>query len=279
MSRILELDFTRGIAVNLMILSHIGVFLFITLKNMPTSNSNNFLLTGKSSVKLFHTIGVFAHTLFLILVGVNMVNSYKNTKNKSLSTKEKEPNIELDASHLKRKVNIEYAKKNSKRAIFIGLIGLLMSILTRLIFGKWYIIFGIFQFITVAIFLSIPIQIFYNHLIVIGIILVLLGLNCINFPKQNSVNLMSIITGKLSNISTNKFLDFFPIIPYFIMVLIGIIVGNLNFTNKFSEKMKNNKLIKEISNMGRWSVQLYFLHIVIIYGIMKIVLGKKNIKI
>ena len=34
MSRIVELDFTRGVAVNLMILSHMGVFLFLTLKNL-----------------------------------------------------------------------------------------------------------------------------------------------------------------------------------------------------------------------------------------------------
>ena len=171
----------------------------------------------------------------------------------------------------------QYVKKNIKRAIFIALIGLLMSILTKSIFGSWFIVFGIFQFIAVSIILSIPIQLNYNHVFVIVLIFALLLLNCINFSKQNSINLQSIITGSLS--PKYKFLDFFPLLPYFIFVVIGILIGNLNFNLKFNEKVKNNVVIKEIRGMGRWSIQLYFLHVLIIYGIMKIVIGKKNIKI
>ena len=266
MSRIIELDFTRGVAVNLMILSHMGVFLFLTLKNLGnTEKSLKFLASTKSN-KIFNIIGVFAHTLFLLLVGVNMVTSYKNTEKK----------IQKE-SRSKEDVKQEYVKKNVKRAIFIGLIGLLMSVLTRSIFGSWYIVFGIFQFIAVSILLAIPIQLNYSHTFVIILIVASLLLNRISFSKQNSINLQSVITGSLS--PKYKFLDFFPILPYFTFVLIGILVGNLNFDLKFSDKLKNNLVIKEISSMGRWSIQLYFLHLIIIYGIMKIVIGKKNIKI
>ena len=87
MSRIIELDFTRGIAVNLMILSHIGVFLFITLNNLEKTTIVNYLSKNFKTSNIFHTIGVFAHTLFLILVGVNMVTSYKNTENKEVDDK------------------------------------------------------------------------------------------------------------------------------------------------------------------------------------------------
>jgi uncharacterized membrane protein len=262
MSRVLELDFTRGIAVNLMILSHMGVFFFIILKNLPKNKSTNYFLKSLTGLKMFNTLGLFAHTLFLILVGVNMVTSYKNTKNKETDDKA---------------IKYEYTKKNVKRALFIGLIGLVMSILTKVIFGKWYIIFGIFQFIAVAILLAIPLQLYYNHGLVIGLILILLVINSLNIPTQNKLNFTSLLFGRVS--SNFKFLDFFPIIPYFIMVLIGLIIGNLDFNIKFSEKNKNNKIIKEIGNIGKWSIQLYFLHIVIIYSIMKIILGRKNIKI
>jgi uncharacterized membrane protein len=266
MSRIIELDFTRGIAVNLMILSHMGVFLFLTIKNLEKSDRPLKFLESTKSNKIFNSIGVFAHTLFLLLVGINMVTSYKNTEKKIQKQ-----------SGTREEVNREYVKKNIKRAIFIALIGLLMSILTKSIFGSWFIVFGIFQFIAVSIILSIPIQLNYNHVFVIVLIFALLLLNCINFSKQNSINLQSIITGSLS--PKYKFLDFFPLLPYFIFVVIGILIGNLNFNLKFNEKVKNNVVIKEISGMGRWSIQLYFLHVLIIYGIMKIVIGKKNIKI
>ena len=266
MSRIVELDFTRGIAVNLMILSHMGVFLFLTIKNLDKSESSLKFLASTKSNKIFHSIGVFAHTLFLLLVGINMVTSYKNTEKK---IKEQQGS--------KVDVKSEYIKKNVKRAIFIALIGLLMSVLTRSIFGSWYIIFGIFQFIAVSILLAIPIQLNYNPVFIIALICVFLFLHTLNFSKQNSINIQSVITGSLS--PKYKFLDFFPILPYFTFVIIGILIGNLNFNLKFSEKVKKNKIIEEISSMGRWSIQLYFLHVIIIYGIMKIVIGKKNIKI
>ena len=266
MSRIIELDFTRGIAVNLMILSHIGVFLFLTIKNLEKTNTPLKFLASTKTNKIFHSIGVFAHTLFLLLVGINMVTSYKNTEKKIKAQ-----------SGTREEVKREYVKKNVKRAIFIALIGLLMSFITKSIFGSWFIVFGIFQFIAISILLAIPIQLNYNHVFVIVLIFAFLLLNSINFPKQNSINIQSIITGSLS--PKYKFLDFFPLLPYFIFVLIGILIGNINFNLKFSEKVKNNVVTKEISGMGRWSIQLYFLHILIIYGIMKIVIGKKNIQI
>lgn len=262
MSRIIELDFTRGIAVNLMILSHIGVFLFITLNNLKKTNIVNYFSKNFKTLNIFHTIGVFAHTLFLILVGVNMVTSYKNTENKEDDDKA---------------IKYEYTKKNVKRAVFIGLIGFIMSVLTKVIFGNWYIIFGIFQFISVAILLAIPLQLYYNHILVISVIILLLILNSLNIPTQSKLNITSLLFGRIS--LKYKFLDFFPVVPYFIMVLIGLVIGNLDFNVKLSEETKNKKIVKEISGMGKWSIQLYFLHIVIIYAIMKIILGSKNIKI
>ena len=151
-----------------------------------------------------------------------------------------------------------------------------MSVLTKVIFGNWYIIFGIFQFISVAILLAIPLQLYYNHIIVISVLILLLILNSLNIPTQNKLNITSLIFGRIS--LKYKFLDFFPIVPYFIMVLIGLVIGNLDLDLKLSEETKNKKIVKEISFMGKWSIQLYFLHIVIIYGIMKIIL-ENNIKI
>ena len=77
MPRKLELDFTRGIAVNLMILSHIGVFLFITLRNLGFPSKSNtksnsipdILFNLASNTKIFNTVGVLRITYFLYLLG------------------------------------------------------------------------------------------------------------------------------------------------------------------------------------------------------------------
>ncbi len=268
MSRIIELDFTRGVAVFLMILSHLAVFMNIGLRNIEPDKSAEILKVSNQRVKFFHKMGVLAHTIFIILVGVNMVTSYNNSKKKL----EKEK-IE-DEQEFNNKLKKNYTVKNIKRAIFIGLLGLLMSIIIKVVFGKWYVVFGIFQFISVSILLSIPIQLFYDHILAIVLILGLILFKCVNFSKQSKLNLKSIFTGKIN--SNNKFLDFFPIIPYFIFVVIGIMIGNTNFKVKLSDKRKNNDTVKELSFMGQWSLQFYFLHLIIIFGILKIVLLKKN---
>ena len=163
----------------------------------------------------------------------------------------------------------KYIKKNVKRGLFVGILGLIMSLLTFIIFGGWFIIFGIFQFIAISIFLTIPIQLYYNEFIVIiGVIFCLVIHKFIQFPTQNNINIFSIITGKVNK--NTKYIDFFPILPYFGLILLGLIIGNIihkddSIYPKFNKKQSENKLVKEISFMGKWSIQIYFLHIILIF--------------
>ena len=75
MSRIVELDFTI-VAVNLMILSHMGVFLFLTLKS---GNTENHCVYTKSN-KIFNSIGVFAHLVFFFYLLSKYGNVIKTLK-------------------------------------------------------------------------------------------------------------------------------------------------------------------------------------------------------
>lgn len=277
--RIPEIDFARGIAVILMVFAHIGIFSNITARNLLIINKNSinknlinkrllaFLLNNTLS-KLTNILSVMSHSLFIILVGVNMVTNYQNSINKSISENT-------------AKSNSNYIQKNIKRALFISMLGVFMSIFTRYIFGEWYIIFGIFQFIAVSILLAIPIQLYYNEYMVTTMILFILLIGkIISIPQQNKINIWAIIGGNVVN--TYKFLDFFPLIPYFAMILIGLVIGNnlykINYP-KFNREQKKNRLIKSISEKGKWSIQIYFVHLIIIFLVMRQVISCKKIKL
>ena len=252
-NRITEIDFTRGVAVIFMIICHIGIFGIILLNNLKKNSVN----TNKHS-KIFDIVGTIAHTLFIILVGINMVTSLKRTENR----------VE------KEKVAGEFAKKNVKRALFIFLLGIMMSVIVKSVFGKWYIFFGIFQFIAVSIVLAIPFTLYYNSLT--NIIMVIFLLITANIKSKNPV--LNFFTGSINT----KFLDYFPIIPYFAYVLIGITIGKLlkNIRSPDNlKKYKNKPVVEEIVYLGRNSINIYFTHLIIIFLILKISLWNKQIKI
>lgn len=255
-NRILEIDFTRGIAVLLMIIAHIGMFGLITFKNFDKKINLN------SSAIMFDGIGTIAHTLFILLVGVNMVTSFNHTKKKFVNESED-------------KIKREFAKKNIRRAIVIFCLGILISVIVKVVFGKWFVFFGIFQFIAVSILLAIPFTIYYKDLInIIAVIVILLVSNLSN--NYHPSGLSGFLTGNISN----KYLDYFPIIPYFSFVLIGITLGNiLKHTNISGFNKKENVVTKKIIYMGQNSIKIYFVHLVTIFAVMKLIFWNKMIKI
>ena len=255
--RILEIDFTRGIAVLLMIIAHIGMFGLITVKNLGNKINLN------TSAIMFDGIGTIAHTLFILLVGVNMVTSFNHTRKKFENESED-------------KIKREFAKKNIKRAIFIFCLGILISAIVKVVFGKWLVFFGIFQFIAVSILLAIPFTIYYKDITNIIAVIIILLISDLS-KNYNPSGFLGFLTGNISN----KYLDFFPIIPYFSFVLIGITFGNMlkNMNISIFNKKKENKVTKELINMGQNSIKIYFIHLVIIFAVMKVIFWNQVINI
>ena len=268
MERKIEIDFVRGLAVLFMIICHIGMFTIITLKNL---NKNDKFI---KSTLLFDIIGTIAHSLFIVLVGVNMVTSYNNTKNKI--QKQNENNIQNSSENL-TKIRINYTLKNIKRAAIIMIFGFVMSLIIRFVFKEWYVVFGIFQFISMSIILAIPFQLLYKPITILLAILVT-SIIPILINRSNYGNVQNIILGNYTKLGVN-YLDYFPLFPYFSFVLLGIFIGNTLRYPRFSEKQKKNNLVKHLSNNGKYSIQLYFLHLLLIFAIMRLILGKRKIKI
>ena len=260
--RIFEIDLARGIAVVAMIISHIWLFGIIYCKNVNIKYVQNLNKKFKIIDSFFVVLGQFSYSIFILLVGVNMVTSYKNTEDKYNGKK----------SLIKR----NYIIKNIKRALFVFILGIFMSVLVKWLFGSWYIVFGIFHFIALSIILAIPFQLFYKPLLVfIFIILIIVSTSIANASnKGNSV--LSILIGTYNK----KVLDYFPLLPYFAFVLIGIIFGNIyHNTKKDVSKLKENEYIKELASIGKHSIKIYFVHLSIIFLVIKILLRKNKIKV
>lgn len=230
---------TRGVAFILMFIFHIFVFLkLLTHINYLNNPILNF-------------IGIIARNIFIVLVGVSLYLSFKNSKN-----------IE------------EYKKKQLLRSIKIYCIAIYITILTYFIIPEHYIVFGVLHFISISILLLYN---FVNNifaLISILIICFILSNYKYTLILPDSSFLGTYINGILGMNIYKTTMDSFPLIIWIPKIILGIFIGYLlhYFYNKYNNKYKknNNKKITKRKNeniidlIGKNTLILYALHIPII---------------
>ena len=246
--RFFEIDFIKGIATIFMIIFHF--FYLMYFMNIKKFNIDNGIL---------NFFARSAHSIFILMVGVNIAISYKKIKEKY-----KEFNND-------EFMNI-YIGKTFKRAMYLLLFGFIMTLLSYLGFGNLFIKFGIFHFIGISLLLSILVTPYkYNPMIATGIILVLYSL--INYSKINNVlstscenmPLFCFISG-LYNVKYSS-LDYFPIIPFFGLMTLGITIGNYMYTDKKRnylnedeskslETLLDNNIVKNLTCVGSNSFKI-----------------------
>jgi uncharacterized membrane protein len=150
-------------------------------------------------------------------------------------------------------------KKYSLRGLKVLGMGMIITAVTFLAFRSEFIIFGILHFVGVSIFLG---QFFikYRRLnLVLGILIIIFGLYIqglrFDFPWLLWLGLTP------SSFST---FDYFPLLPWFGITLLGIAAGNTLYRNGnriFRLKdMSSNLLVRFLSFLGRNSLKIYLLH-------------------
>ena len=229
---------TRGVAFIFMFIFHIFVFLkLLTHINYLNNPLLNF-------------IGIIARNIFIVLVGVSLYLSFKNSKN-----------IE------------EYKKKQLLRSIKIYCIAIYITILTYFIIPEHYIVFGVLHFISISILLLYN---FVNNifaLISILIICFILSNYKYTLILPDSSFLGTYINGILGMNIYKTTMDSFPLIIWIPKIILGIFIGYLlhYFYNEYNNKYKknNNKITKQkneniIDLIGKNTLVLYALHIPII---------------
>jgi len=181
---------------------------------------------------------IITASLFLLLVGISLTLSNKeNTK----------------------------FKKYFRRGMKIFSFGLIITLITFITFPKNFIIFGILHLIGLSIILSYLFRNLKYSNLIIGLLSIIIGLLINNiFIKFNWL----LIFGLHSN--NFQSLDYFPIFPWFGIILIGLFIGKLLYSkNKrtFEIKENSNNIIKFISYLGKKSLIIYLLHQILLYGL------------
>jgi len=293
MNRIVEIDFLKGLAVICMMISHLGVFGNITVKNLIHYKKFKFNLNLKlGNSKIFHFIGVISHIIFIILVGVNMVSSYhktveskekmnKHTNKDKIGNSEATKNEDEDmANNDKEKHVHNFRKRNQRRALIIIAYGVVMSLLARVFFGKWYILFGIFQFIGVSILIAIYFVENYNiYKIILALLFILIATTLSSTSIVESGN-SSILYNFLIGKTKEKFMDYFPLIPYFAYILVGIVAGKCMYKkiDLFNDTFKHRSL-NTIAKIGQKALPIYFIHLIILFVVVRACVRKPVIHI
>jgi len=193
---------TRGIAFIFMFIYHIFVFLKLLMNKNYLHNS------------FLDLLGSFSRNIFIILVGISLYFSFKNSNN-----------IE------------EYKKKQLARSIKIYCIAIYITLLTYFVIPNYYVVFGVLHFISISILLLYNFVNNFFALILIFIICFILSNYKFIFMLPESNLFGNYINGILGlNIYKNT-IDSFPLIKWLPKVIIGIFIGYILY---YFYKTRNN---------------------------------------
>jgi uncharacterized membrane protein len=226
-NRFWELDFTRGLAVVMMIIYHLLYDL------------NYF---GGYSIDVRHGFWLFfakaTAAIFITLVGISLQLSSSKARMQGISNP----------------FPIFF-----RRGLKIFALGLLITLVTYLLMGNGFIIFGILHFIGISIIVAYP---FLNRRIFnlfLGLVFIMMGeyLNRYSFDIPGMFWLGFVPNDFYS-------VDFVPMIPWFGLVLIGLYLGS----NLYSRGRRNFKLfdlsnfwfVKSFTLLGKNSLAIYLVH-------------------
>jgi uncharacterized membrane protein len=174
----------------------------------------------------------FIATLFISIAGLALTLNYNQTKDK---------------------------KKVFLRGLKIFGAGLLITFVTFLTFPGAFIVFGILHLIGISIILGLFFLNFKRLNILLGLSLIALGIYLQNFIFDFKWLLWLGFTPE--NFYT---FDYFPILPWFGVFLIGLYLGNVFYKNgKRIYKIKdfsNVSFVRFFSFLGRKSLIIYLLH-------------------
>ncbi len=232
-SRFWEVDLVRGIAVLLMILFHTIFDLnFFGIAPIPPYSG------------IWRYVGLSSALLFLLLVGASLHISYFRRMGRG-----ENPWI------------WHYLARSAE----IFSLGLLVTVVTYLFVGEGFIVFGILHCIGVSILMAIP---FFGRPVwsLVGAIVSLV---------------LGFVAGTVSgpmwalwigiHPETFSTLDYYPLFPWFGVVLLGLYLGSLLYPNGVRRTVRlpvPSRHLAPVTWMGRHSLAIYLCHQPILLGIL-----------
>jgi len=180
--------------------------------------------------------------------------------------------ISLSLSHSKALSKWEKPKfmKYFKRGLYIFGYGMIITLITVVYLKNGFIYFGILHLIGVSIIISYPLLRFVKLNIILGILVLISGffLSVLSLPFPWLLWLGL----KPENFYT---LDYFPIFPYYGLVLLGIAFGNHYYKSYkrrfYLPDLSSNPFVRFLEFMGRHSLFIYLAHQPIIILIIELI--------
>jgi len=237
--RFIELDILRGIAIALMIFLHLL-----------------WDLDYFGIIPLDHQIYQFQEIVplvFFLLVGICLVVG----KNKNLSKTPQEQK--------------KYDRHLAVRGLKIFGLGMAITLVTIIFMPDRPIIFGVLHFIGLSIIFSIPFIRLKNYNLLFASLVILAGIIIGAYPIENPTAFHLAIGLHQANIWKYT-IDYFPLIPWFGVILAGIVVGNILYKDNkrrfYLPDLSKYKSFTTLSWVGKHSLAIYLLHQPIISGML-----------
>ena len=236
--RFWEIDFLRGLALIMMVVFHFLVILH--LFGVP-----RFRL----DIYPWFPLQRATMVLFLLLVGVSLTLARAGL---ALSVAQK--------SH----IFLNYAK----RGISILTWAMLITGVSRIMFGDGFVRFGILHLIGLSMIISLPFISMRVLSLILGTAIIVLGYYIQKIPYSSAWQLgFGIIPQGFYS------MDYAPVIPWFGVVLIGIFIGNFLYLDGqrrflFFPDYGDVKWAGWLCYMGRHSLVIYLIHMPILFGLL-----------
>ncbi|OGD73624.1 hypothetical protein A3K29_05910 [Candidatus Collierbacteria bacterium RIFOXYB2_FULL_46_14] len=238
-TRFWQIDAVRGLAVVGMVIYHL-LFDLEYLFQLPLNVSHLPLIALARSVAV----------TFILLIGFSVALKFETIKR-----------------YGPKQVILAFVKK----AVTISLYALLITLVTYLIFPQGTIIFGILHFISLSLVLLIPFLYLRSNGLValLATVTFVLGLAVPNVTASHS---WLLILGMTS--STFSSLDYFPLLPWFAVVLFGLVLGR-----KYSPALQKPSpsktpplfLYRIVSKLGKHSLPIYLWHQPVLWTILFVI--------
>jgi uncharacterized membrane protein len=226
--RFWEIDLLRGVAILMMIFYHV-------LYDLDRFGGLEMEIhTGFWRYFAFATA-----SLFLLLVGVSLTLSYARAA--QLSSEQR-----LFPKYLNRGVRI-----------FAW--GLVITAVTWVLMREGFVRWGILHLIGLSIILAFPLLKSRYGNLVLGSLFLLLGMLIANLQVESPWLLwLGLMPPQFTSV------DYFPVLPWFGVVLIGVFVGNSLYPcyqRNFRLRDRSNvPMIRGINFLGRHSLLIYLVH-------------------
>ncbi|AKB84707.1 heparan-alpha-glucosaminide N-acetyltransferase [Methanococcoides methylutens] len=240
--RFWEIDLLRGIAIVMMVAFH----LVYDLNYLNTYDIN--LTSG-----FIFMVGRASAIMFIVLAGISLTLSYSRNRQMKATG-----NIDEKVERYEIREFARYAK----RGLRIFFWGMLITAGSYIFLREGVIVFGILHFIGIGIILAYPFLRYRTANLILALPVIAIGL----WMQNITFEINWLFWAGLRSSGFHSY-DYFPLLPWFGIILIGIFMGNLLYPEYKRTYLLSSipdisgfLPVKSLCYMGRRSLLIYLLH-------------------